>query len=252
MYPVLVEIGGLKVYAYGVFVALGILAGVRVADREALRRGLDRDAFFDMAFWSVIAGIVGARAFHVAVYRGDYANDPLEILRIWNGGLVFYGGLLLAIPVGILFLRRRGVPVLPIVDAAAVGIPLGLAFGRVGCFLAGCCYGKVCWLPWAVIFRAPGSLAPQHIPLHPTQLYEALASVAIFGILYGTRKRFETPGMLFWTLLLLYGTARSLLEFFRNDPRGFVGPFSESQVVSAVLILYALASIARSRVARPA
>ncbi len=130
---------------------------------------------------------------------------------------------------------------------SAIGIPLGLAFGRIGCTLAGCCFGKETGCPVAITFTDPTSLAPLNVPLHPTQIYEALAGFAIAGLMYVTRDRFRTPGMRFWTMLILYGIARSSLEILRDDPRGFVGPFSESQLVSFALILYAAASIVIAR-----
>ena len=171
----------------------------------------------------------------------------MEILKLWNGGLVFYGGFLAAVAACLVYLRRNRIPFLPVADASAIGIPLGLAFGRIGCTMAGCCFGKPCDLPWAVTFSDPASLAPLHVPLHPTQIYESMAGFAIFGILYATRDRFRTPGVRFWTMLILYGAARSFLEIFRDDPRGFLGPLSESQVVSAVLIVYAVASLLAAR-----
>ena len=249
MHPVLLKIGSLKIYSYGVFVALGFLAALWVAGIEIARKGMDREKFYDLGFWIVISAICGARLFHVAVYWEHYRAAPSEILKLWNGGLVFYGGFIAAAAASFLFLRRNRMPFLPTADAAAIGIPLGLAFGRIGCASAGCCYGKFSTLPWAIVFSDPASLAPLHIPLHPTQIYESLASFAIFGVLFATRKRFETPGMRFWTMLIMYGIARSILEIFRDDPRGFLGPFSESQIVSAVLIVYAVVSIviARSR-----
>ncbi len=243
MHPVLVKIGSLHIYSYGALVAIGFLAAIRVSARETARLGYDREVFYDMAFWLVLAAIAGARLFHVAVYWPYYAANPSEIYRLWNGGLVFYGGLLAAVAACIVFLRRRRIPFLPVADAAALGIPLGLAFGRIGCALAGCCYGKPTTVPWAIVFSNPASLAPLHVPLHPTQIYESLGGLAIYGILAATRGRFVTPGMRFWTMLILYGAVRSFLEIFRDDPRGFLGPFSESQVVSAVLVLYAVVSI---------
>ena len=247
MHPVLVNIGGVKIYAYGVFVALGFLAAIGVAGHEISRKGLDRERFYDMAFWVVLSAIAGARLFHVLVYWDFYARTPAEILKLWNGGLVYYGGLLAAIAASLLFLRHHRIPFLPVADAAALGIPLGIAFGRIGCTFAGCCYGKPTTVPWGIVFTDPASLAPLHVPLHPTQSYESLAALAIFGVLYVTRDRFRTPGMRFWTMLILYGAARSFIELFRDDPRGFVGPFSESQVVSALLVLYAVVSIVRAR-----
>ncbi|MGE5752343.1 MAG: prolipoprotein diacylglyceryl transferase [Deltaproteobacteria bacterium] len=247
MHPVLVKIGSLKIYSYGVFVAIGFLAALWVAGREIRRKGLDRDTFFDMGFWVVITAIIGSRLFHVLVYWEHYRTDPAEIFKLWNGGLVFYGGFLAAVAVCLYYLRRHRMPFLPVADASALGIPLGLAFGRIGCSAAGCCYGKFTTVPWAIVFTDPASLAPLGIPLHPTQIYESLGAFAIFGTLYAARDRFRTPGMLFWTMIILYGVVRSFLEIFRDDPRGFWGPFSESQIVSAILILYAAVSIVRAR-----
>jgi phosphatidylglycerol:prolipoprotein diacylglycerol transferase len=247
MHPVLLQVGSLKIYSYGVFVAIAFLAALWVSAREIARQGQDREKFLDMGFWVVLSAIVGARTFHVLVYWREYAEAPAEILKLWNGGLVFYGGFIAAVTACTVFLRKHRMPFLPVADASAIGIPLGLAFGRVGCTFAGCCFGKPTDLPWAVTFTAPGSLAPLHVPLHPTQIYESIAGFAIFGFLYATRDRFRTPGMRFWTMLILYGTARSFLEIFRDDPRGFLGPFSESQVVSTLLIAYAIVSILRAR-----
>ena len=257
MHPVLLQVGSLKVYSYGVFVAVGFLAAIWVAGRQIARQGIDREKFYDMGFWVVLSAIAGARLFHVLVYWRQYAENPVEILKLWNGGLVFYGGFLAAVAACLIYLKKNRISFLPVADASAIGIPLGLAFGRLGCSMAGCCYGKPSTLPWAVVFSDPASLAPLHVPLHPTQIYESMAGFAIFGILYATRDRFRTPGTRFWTMLILYGFARSFLEIFRDDPRGFLGPFSESQVVSAVLVVYAIASLFAARAktkatARPA
>ena len=247
MHPVLLQIGSLKVYSYGVFVAIGFLAALWVSGREIARRGHDREKFLDMGFWVVLSAIAGARIFHVLVYWRQYAEAPGEILKLWNGGLVFYGGFIAAMAACALYLRRHRMPFLPVADASSIGIVLGLAFGRLGCTAAGCCFGKGTSLPWAITFTDPACLAPLHTPLHPTQLYEAAGGFAIFGFLYLARDRFKTPGMAFWTMLILYGAARSFFEIFRDDPRGFLGPFSESQAVSAVLIAYAVVSILRAR-----
>lgn len=250
MHPVLLKLGSLKIYSYGVFVAIGFLAALWVAGKEIARKGLDRERFYDLGFWVVLSSIIGARTFHVLVYWNHYRSDPAEIIRLWNGGLVFYGGFIGAIAASAWFLRKNRMQFLPTADAASLGIPLGLAFGRLGCTAAGCCYGKFSTVPWAIVFTDPASLAPLHVPLHPTQIYESLASFAIFGGLYATRERFETPGMRFWTMIIVYGIVRSFLEIFRDDPRGFLGPFSESQIVSAIMVTYAVVSIviARSRI----
>jgi phosphatidylglycerol:prolipoprotein diacylglycerol transferase len=247
MHPVLLQIGSFKIYSYGTLVAVGFLVALWVCARETDRLGIDRDTFYDLGIWLILAAVVGSRLFHVLVYWRDYAANPLEIFKLWNGGLVFYGGLLGALLAGGIFLRRKGLPFLPIADVAAIGIPLGIGFGRLGCTLAGCCYGKPTGCPLSITFTNPASLAPLNVPLHPTQPYEALAGFCIALLLYLTRDRFRTPGMRFWTMLILYGIARSSLEILRDDPRGFVGPFSESQVVSFVLILYAVGSMIHAR-----
>ena len=247
MHPILLQIGSFKIFSYGTFVAIGFLVALWVCGRETDRMGIDRDKFYDMGMWLILSAILGSRLFHVLVYWRDYAAAPLEIFKLWNGGLVFYGGLLAAVAACYIFLRKNRIPFLPVADVSAVGIPLGLAFGRIGCTFAGCCFGKETGCPVAITFTDPTSLAPLNVPLHPTQIYEALAGFAIAGIIYVTRDRFRTPGMRFWTMLILYGIARSALEILRDDPRGFVGPFSESQIVSFALILYATTSIVIAR-----
>lgn len=249
MLPVLIRIGSLKVHSYGAFVAIGFLVGIWIAGREAARRGLDREKVYDMALWAVLWGLAGARLFHVLVFWDHYHVRPAEILKVWNGGLVFYGGFLAALVPCVLAVRRRRMPVPAVADAAALGLPLGLALGRTGCAAAGCCYGKLTSVPWAVVFTDPASLAPLHVPLHPTQLYEALGALAVFGILFAARKRVAVPGTLFGIMLVLYGSLRFALETVRDDPRGFLGPLSESQAVSAVLVACAAAAIARAKLA---
>ena len=172
MHPVLLQIGSLKIYSYGVFVAIGFLAALWVSGREIARQGLDREKFLDMGFWVVLSAIAGARIFHVLVYWRQYAEAPGEILKLWNGGLVFYGGFIAATAACVVFLRRNRMPFLPVADASSIGIVLGLAFGRLGCTSAGCCFGKPTTLPWAITFTDPACLAPLHVPLHPTQIYE--------------------------------------------------------------------------------
>ena len=208
----------------------------------------------DLSFWILVSSLVGARVFFILVNWGDYFGGNAMVatrfgriprfFALWEGGMVFYGGFIAAVAVCVVFLRRNRMPFLPVADASSIGIVLGLAFGRLGCTSAGCCFGKPTTLPWAITFTDPACLAPLHVPLHPTQIYESIGGFAIFGLLYATRDRFTTPGMRFWTMLILYGAARAFFEIFRDDPRGFVGPFSESQAVSAVLIAYAVVMIA--------
>lgn len=236
MHPILFKIGFLSIHTYGFFLAMGMLAGIFMARSEARRYQLDPDKIMDLCFYIVIAAIVGSRLFYVLTYPDLYIAAPMEIFKIWNGGLVFYGGFIGAAIVVIIYLKIYRLPLGKSSDIAAVAMPLGHFFGRIGCFSAGCCYGKVCQMPWAVTFRNPDSLAPLNIPLHPTQLYESAANLMVFFIMLAIRpyKRFD--GQLFLIYIILYGVNRFIIEMFRDDFRGatILGIFSISQIIAVV------------------
>ena len=243
MYPVLFRIGPFAVHTYGVFVAMAFLSAIALALRDARREGEDANKILDLCFYALVAAIVGSRVLYVLVNWSTFRHDPFEIVRIWHGGLVFYGGFIGALITALWYIRRNGLPLLRTVDIMAPPIAFGQFVGRIGCFFAGCCYGKTCDLPWAVTFTHPESLAPKGVPLHPTQLYSSLNSLFIFLVLVGLRriKRFE--GQIFWVYVLLYGVTRSILEHFRGDERGmFVeGMLSTSQLIGLTVAVIAIA-----------
>jgi phosphatidylglycerol:prolipoprotein diacylglycerol transferase len=187
----------------------------------------------------LIAAILGSRLFYVATSPEMFMNNPVEILKIWNGGLVFYGGFIAALVTGVVYLKVQNIPVWRTADIMAPSLALAHFFGRIGCFFAGCCYGKYCDLPWAVTFNHPDSLAPTGIPLHPTQLYESLSNLIIFSILWFFRKRKKHDGQIFWIYVLLYGVTRSVIETFRADFRGeyIFGYLSVSQGIGGFMAL---------------
>ena len=241
MHPVLFEYGRFTIYTYGLFIAFAFMAGVWLAGREAERRGLDPRVVQDLGFLVLIAAIVGARLFFVLVEWRHFVENPGEILKIWKGGLVFYGGFTAATLAAVLYVRAKGMPPWQVSDVAAPSLALGQAIGRIGCFFAGCCFGAQCDLPWAVTFRDPRGLAPLGIPLHPTQLYAAAANFAIFALLYWVaRPRQRAPGQLLGLYLVLYPVARFLLEFLRDDPRGSFGVLSTSQALGIPLVVVGL------------
>lgn len=243
MYPVLFRIGPFALHTYGVFVAIAFLSAIALALREARRVGQDANKILDLCFYVIVAAIVGSRILYVLVNWSVFVKDPLEIVRIWHGGLVFYGGFIAAVITALWYMRRQGLPLLTTVDIFAPSIAFGQFVGRIGCFFAGCCYGKMCDLPWAVTFTHPESLAPKGVPLHPTQLYSSLNSLIIFAVLIGVRriKRFE--GQIFWTYVLLYGVTRFVLEYFRGDERGMFldGTLSTSQLLGLIMAVIAIA-----------
>lgn len=242
MHPILFRIGGLTIHTYGLFVAMGFLAGMALAVREARRAALDTEKISNLFFWIIISAIIGSRLLYVIAEAPGLITSPLEIFKIWKGGLVFYGGVILALAVTIFYIRHNKLPLWTTMDILAPSLALGLAFGRLGCFSAGCCYGRPADVPWAVTFTDPNSLAPLYIPLHPTQLYECGAALIIFTILMLTRwaKRFE--GQLMWTFFFLYAVARFIIENYRGDPRGAVWGdlLSTSQFISLLSAVAAL------------
>ena len=247
MHPVLINIGKIHIYSYGLMIAIGIVVGLFLARRQAAREGIDPNKIIDIAFYLLVAALIGSRLLFVLTNVKEYVDNPLDIFKIWEGGLVFYGGLIPAVAIGIWYIKRLGLPLWQVFDIFAPSVAIGHAFGRIGCFLAGCCHGTPSSLPWAVTFTDPRSLAPQGIPLHPTQLYSSLSLFAIFAFLVWLRKRKTFPGELLWSYTLVYSIFRFFMEFLRGDPRGNVlgGLLSSAQAIgiplagiSVVMLLY--------------
>jgi phosphatidylglycerol---prolipoprotein diacylglyceryl transferase len=258
MHPVLFNVGPFTVHTYGALIALAFLVGLLLAAKEAKRKGIDPERMMDLGLYILIAAIVGSRLFQVAVEHKYFFQNPLEIVKIWKGGLAFYGGFIGALFMGIWYLRKHGLPVWKVGDALAPSIAIGQAIGRLGCLSAGCCYGLPTDLPWGITFNAPGTLALPGIPLQPTQLYESFCMFILFGVLWAFRKRITVEGQLFWTYVMSYSVIRFIIEFFRGDTeRGFIqmGSFdlSSSQAVAifafmtAVVALTALRAQARKK-----
>lgn len=238
MYPILFQIGSFKIHTYGVFIALGFLTGIILALREAKRVGEAPEKILDLAFYLIIAAIVGSRLLYIVLNYRYYIENPLEMVKIWSGGLVFYGGFLLALIVGIWYIRKNHLLLWKTVDVFAPSIAIGQAIGRLGCFSAGCCYGKETTLPWAVTFSNPECLANLGVPLHPTQLYSSLNALFIFLILTVIKRFKKFDGLLIWLYVLLYSITRSVIEIFRGDDRGgfmFQETLSVSQFIGIIL-----------------
>jgi phosphatidylglycerol:prolipoprotein diacylglycerol transferase len=188
--------------------------------------------------------MVGAKIMMILVDLPYYAEHPGEILSLGTlqAGGVFYGGLLAALAVAVWYMRKTQLPALLTADVFAPGIALGHAIGRLGCFAAGCCWGVECRLPWAVRFSDPASQLPRGllgVPLHPTQLYESFAEFLIFGILYWRIGKPHSAGTIISLYLMLYSTARFVIEFFRFHEQGNLwgGPLDTSQWLSILLFL---------------
>jgi phosphatidylglycerol:prolipoprotein diacylglycerol transferase len=242
MHPVLLNLGNFSIYTYGFFVAMGFLAAIWFATREAKRCGVDHEKIMDLSFYVLIAAIVGSRLAYIGTVPGEFLAAPLEMFKIWKGGLVFYGGFVGAMITAIIYLKIKHLPIWKTGDILAPAVALGHFLGRIGCFFAGCCYGKACDLPWAITFHDPASLAPLNVPLHPTQLYSSAGNLMIFFILFVFRRYQKFEGQTFWLYVLLYGVTRSFIEIFRGDYRGgeIMGILSVSQTVGCTLALVAV------------
>jgi phosphatidylglycerol---prolipoprotein diacylglyceryl transferase len=245
MWPVLLEIGPVRLHSYGALVALGFLLGYAVTVAVARRHGLEKDVILDLAWVVLLAGLAGARAAYVLFNWTYFQQRPLEILALWHGGLVFYGGLAGALAAGWLWLRRQRIRPGLVMDVAAPGIALGHAIGRLGCFLAGCCYGRPTSRVWAVIFRHPDTLAPRHIPLHPSQLYEAALNFFLFVVLAVAIRRHPDvvgTGRAAAGYVVGYALIRALVELTRGDDRGpVIATLTATQWVALFTALLAAA-----------
>jgi len=239
MHPILFQFGPITLYTYGLMLAVAFIVGIALAKKEAVRVGIDPNQILDLSFYILLSAVVGSRLLFVLTDLRRFIADPIEIFRIWNGGLVFYGGFIGAALTVAFYLRHSGLAFWKTADVLAPSVVLGQAIGRIGCFNAGCCYGKVCELPWAVTFSDPNSLARLNVPLHPTQLYEAFGNLMIFLILWFRRRSVAYEGQTFVHYLVFYGAMRFVVEIYRGDFRGdtYFGVFSVSQLIGMGMIV---------------
>jgi phosphatidylglycerol:prolipoprotein diacylglycerol transferase len=250
MYPDLFSLGPLTIHTYGIFVAFGFTTGILVAVKLGRRQGFPAQQVFDMAFIMIVYAIMGSRAIYVVSHLSYYITHPLDIMKIWQGGLVFSGGLLAVVPIMAWYLRRYHLSFWKVGDLWAPAIALGQGIGRIGCFMAGCCYGKPTDLPWGVVFNRPNSLAPQGIPLHPTQVYGFLSGTLIFLILLIITMKKEFKGQVFVWFLILHSTSRLLLERFRGDDRGMI-PWTDITATQLLAVLILLSAVVALFVLKP-
>ncbi len=224
MFPVLFQLGPITIYSYGVLVATGVLIAIWYASRHARRAGLNPEKVWNLGIYGVFSAMIVAKVWLILSAWDYYIANPGEMFSITTlqSGGTFYGGFLGGVLAIFLYTHFEKMPVLPVLDTFAVALPLGHAIGRLGCFAAGCCYGKPTALPWGVTFTNPIAAriagTPLGVPLHPTQLYEAAAEFLNFLFLAWLSKRQRFTGQLLGTYLVLYGIERGTIEFFRGDP----------------------------------
>jgi len=246
VHPQLIHIGRFFLPTYGFLVALGVLLGLWISVRNSEKQGIDGEKAWNFGILLVLSGIIGAKVLYIINDWSSYAAHPADIfsLSTLQAGGVFSGGLVAALIAAVWYIRRHHLPALAICDAFAPGLALGHAIGRLGCFSAGCCWGKPTNAWWGITFTNPLANelvgTPLGHPLQPTQLFEAAVELANFFFLTWlfARKRFD--GQIFAAYLVIYGVARYLLEYLRDDPgRGsvFGGVMSGTQLISIGLVI---------------
>jgi phosphatidylglycerol---prolipoprotein diacylglyceryl transferase len=245
VHPILFHLGSFPVHSYGVMTALAFVFGLWTATLRAKREKISSETIADVTLWIMLGTILGARAVYVATYwKDEFAGQPLsEIFAIWHGGLVFYGGLIGAIVAGAIYLCWKKLPLWKVADVLAPSIALGSVFGRIGCLLNGCCYGRACDLPWAITFPADNPLHPPTSPVHPTEIYDALLNLGLYVFLAWLFRRKKFDGQIFATYLLCYAVTRSFVEYFRGDYTNLHYHFglTPAQLVSVPIFITGLA-----------
>ncbi len=222
MHRTLIDFGTLGIRSYGVMLAIAFWVGIELSARLARKKGLNENLIIDLGLVVLVAAIAGSRALFVLEHLSEFKGDWLGVVRVWEGGLTFYGGLIAATVAGITMLKAKGQPVLDVTDIVAPQIALGIAIARIGCFLNGCCFGKPSSLPWACQFPPDcqaGSVM-YGTRIHPTQLYSTVANFLIFVLLTRIVKRTETHGEVFFTFLFVYGMWRFFIDYLRYYESG--------------------------------
>lgn len=240
MYNDILTIGKITIHGYGLMIGIGFLAAVLIGMYRAKKRGMNQEAILDIAIYCILAGFLGGKILYVIVEWKRFIADPWSVLG--NAGFVVYGGIITGVLAGYIYGRIKKLDFFQYFDLVMPEIAIAQGFGRIGCFLAGCCYGRPTdsWL--GVVFPE-GSLAPSGIKLLPTQLIMSAGDflIAIVLILFARKNKID--GNVGAGYLLLYGVGRFVIEYFRNDNRGAVGALSTSQFISIFIVVIAIALI---------
>ncbi len=239
----------LPIFGFGLMLCIGFFAATWLAQRLCRREGLDGERIMDLSLWLFISGIVGARLLFM-VRNPDQFNGLLDFFKIWQGGIVFYGGVVAATLVFIYYTRRYQLPALRVLDVAAPAVAIGIGVGRIGCLLNGCCWGKQTELPWAVSFPANSlpwqahvhsgwinDQAARSLPVHPTQIYLAIAGWLLAGLILAYFPRRRRHGEVMALLMVGYSVTRFAIEFLRDDEPLWADGLTISQNISIAIFV---------------
>ncbi len=241
MHEIAFSIGKLEIHWYGIFAACGFLSAMLALTWKRHIAGVSKDNIMDIGMIAMFAGILGARLFYVIQFHEQFSGQWLKVIRIDQGGLVFYGGFILSCIILILYCKIKKINLARLLDVFAPAVALGHAFGRLGCFMQGCCFGKVAGGSWlgvtypagsAPAARYPDILNGCSLPLYPVQLIEAGANFLLFGILFFIAGKFKKPGRVAGIYVICYAVLRFLMEYMRGDHTHSIAGLTPSQSVA--------------------
>jgi phosphatidylglycerol---prolipoprotein diacylglyceryl transferase len=233
--PILLKFFGVSIYGYGMMIAVGIIAAILLLNYRAQKRGYDEDSILNMAILAVVLGVVGGKLLYIIIELKEIIADP-SLLKDLGSGFVIYGSIIGGALGVYYYSKRKQWKLLNIFDLVIPSLPLAQGFGRIGCFLAGCCYGRPTDSFLGVSFKE-GSLGPIDVHVYPTQVFSSIFdfALALFLLLYDRKER--KSGRTFSLYLIIYSIGRFAVEFIRDDPRGSVGILSTSQFISLFILL---------------
>jgi phosphatidylglycerol:prolipoprotein diacylglycerol transferase len=250
MYPKILDLGPITIHTYGLLLAAAFIAGIWITSRNAGKQGIDSESIWNLGLIVIFSALVGSKIlllfsdFH---YYSENLRDVFSLSTLRSSG-VYYGSLLLALGSAVWFTAKKHLPFRALADAAAPGIAAGQAIAKLGCLTAGCCYGKPTNLPWGIKFTSKYAYdnvgVPLNISLHPTQIYESVGALCLFVLLTWRLSRRHTAGQIILEYLAFYSALRFVVEFFRDDERGFVlyGLLSTSQLLAVLTLLGSVAA----------
>lgn len=234
MYNDLLSIGPVTIHGYGLMIGIGVIAALLIGDKRAQKRGMDGELIYGMTIAAVVLGFMAARVLFIITEWSNFVKDPMRYIT--GQGFVVFGGLIGGILTVVGYCKLKKVRAIDYIDLMAPSVAVAQGFGRLGCLLAGCCYGRETTSAIGIVFRA-SNFAPNNVKLLPTQIFMSVGDFIIAGILFWFASKPRRDGEVVCLWLIMYSIGRFVVEFFRNDYRGSIGPLSTSQFIGCIMVV---------------